>query len=309
MKDRAHLTILIADICGSTSIYEVLGDALAKQLICNSINILSKVAAQFEGNVIKTLGDGILCFFGNPESGIKAADKMQMEVAASRSLSQPCTGHLSIRIAIHSGPVIYNGNDIFGDVVNTATRLVNLANPGQILLSEDTYRITTIKNDYIFRQIDTFRVKGKRQALTLRELIRDQNEMTFSIKTGGPERTEYMLQLRFRNRIINLDQSSPPFTIGRQAGNDLVVAGPLVSRAHARIESRLGRFILVDRSTNGTYLLWEGRDQIYLHLDEWPLVESGTIGLGHMITEDCPLLIFYNCSRNITLCAETNVPK
>ena len=68
-----------------------------------------------------------------------------------------------------------------------------------------------------------------------------------------------------------------------------------LSRIHARIEYRQGRFVVVDTSTNGTYLLTQGEGSTCLHRDERSLQGQGFIGLGREVDPQSPLVIHFSC--------------
>jgi adenylate cyclase len=74
-----------------------------------------------------------------------------------------------------------------------------------------------------------------------------------------------------------------------------VVDQDLVSRTHADIEFRQGKFILVDGSTNGTYLLLENGSRFFVQREEFTLHDRGIICLGQVVAENDPDLIHYQC--------------
>ncbi|MCG5512614.1 FHA domain-containing protein [Ectothiorhodospira shaposhnikovii] len=84
------------------------------------------------------------------------------------------------------------------------------------------------------------------------------------------------------------------FVVGRSADCDLVVNVPVASRHHARVIYRKGKFVLVDQSTNGTYVRIHGMDEIcLLNGEELPLVGEGVVSLGRPVTEgDADLVTF-----------------
>jgi pSer/pThr/pTyr-binding forkhead associated (FHA) protein len=88
------------------------------------------------------------------------------------------------------------------------------------------------------------------------------------------------LRLRAGESEIFVDLGRPAVRLGREPHNDLVVEGTGVSRSHARIELRHGRFVLIDESTNGTLLITEGKPSREVRRQEVQLVERGTIVLG-----------------------------
>jgi pSer/pThr/pTyr-binding forkhead associated (FHA) protein len=73
--------------------------------------------------------------------------------------------------------------------------------------------------------------------------------------------------------------------------NHLIVNDPLVSRVHARIELRRGRFMLIDESTNGTFLKSVDTPPVILRRDQTQLKKEGIIGLGQKVDGDHPLAV------------------
>ena len=90
--------------------------------------------------------------------------------------------------------------------------------------------------------------------------------------------------------------ASPPFGLGRDPSNTLVVDNEWVSRNHAIIEFRRGYFVLTDRSTNGTYLQLGDDDEIRLHRDEAQLRKSGKISLGQAVNKDPTDVLYFQCA-------------
>jgi hypothetical protein len=88
------------------------------------------------------------------------------------------------------------------------------------------------------------------------------------------------MEIRYGEQLLSLNQTRPTITMGRQEHNDLEVIDTRVSRSHARIEYREGDFVLIDHSTNGTFVLMEGRQGVNLRRAEIPLEGAGIITLG-----------------------------
>ncbi|ACL72999.1 hypothetical protein Tgr7_1918 [Thioalkalivibrio sulfidiphilus HL-EbGr7] len=88
--------------------------------------------------------------------------------------------------------------------------------------------------------------------------------------------------------------SSRVFVVGRNLDCDLVVAVPVASRHHARFIYRKGKFVVIDQSTNGTYVQLKGNDQVcLLNGEEFPLVGEGVISLGRPVEDGDPHLIHF----------------
>ena len=103
------------------------------------------------------------------------------------------------------------------------------------------------------------------------------------------------LILDYRERSIEVVPGSQTFTMGRGERNNLVVDRELVSRSHADIEFRQGKFILVEHSTNGTYLLLENGARFFVRREEFALHDRGVICLGQAVAAGDPDLIHYRC--------------
>lgn len=298
MSKSEYITILFADIVRSSEIYNVLGDKNAQKLIAACLFLLSEVTAHHAGKVIKTIGDEVLCTFPGPDTAVKAAKAMHLAVGKIKTPTHDRSGLFppSIRIGIHAGEVICEGNDVFGDAVNVAARMVGLAKQRQIITTEQT--VTALSPEYqsMSRCIDRTTIKGKRGELNIHELIWETDataELDNSFISLALKNLKARLELRFQDRLIQIDQNRSSLSIGRDEYNDLVVEGKRVSRTHACIEYRRGRFVLIDRSTNGTYLLSNGKPSI-IRRAEAPLHGTGLIGLSQKVTEDSPEAIRYS---------------
>jgi pSer/pThr/pTyr-binding forkhead associated (FHA) protein len=108
-----------------------------------------------------------------------------------------------------------------------------------------------------------------------------------------PASMEASLKLQFKDTVLEVDQNRPIATLGRQTHNDIVVNNRSVSRSHARVEYRRGKFVLVDQSSNGTYLIVQDQKKISLKRDETQLLGQGIICLGHTMEPDSPEVIHY----------------
>ncbi len=93
------------------------------------------------------------------------------------------------------------------------------------------------------------------------------------------------LRLHHQGKIFMLDDSRPILLLGREFGNDLVISDPRASRQHARIERRRGGFVLMDHSTNGTYLSNDQAKEQCVKGDESVISGSGKLGCGFSTKE------------------------
>ena len=285
------LAILFADISGSTRLYETLGDKLALEKIEQCLTSLGMVAQRHGGETIKTIGDEIMCAFPAASNAVEAAMAMQQEIIAG-------TSPLHIRIGLHFGEVIREGGDVFGDAVNVAARMARLAVPDQIMSTRATAEVLPVALRTHIRHLGQTTVKGKREDIQICEIIWHNDEELTMMPTLRPGRAAKIanvtLTLKHDGQQMTLTTQHAAFIIGRDNECDLLVNDPLASRHHARIELRNGKFVLIDQSTNGTYLTHAGK-ALFLHREEAPLSGTGFFALGHEVEIDSPDAVHYSC--------------
>jgi len=103
------------------------------------------------------------------------------------------------------------------------------------------------------------------------------------------------LELRHGARTFELNAHSPALTLGRDAQSDVVIADPLASRLHARIERRRDKFVLVDQSSNGTFVTVDGEHELQLRREEMILRRRGSISFGHRHDQDSGETLAFAC--------------
>lgn len=286
--------ILFADVSGSTRLYETLGDRAAKQAINGLLERMVGVAGRYSGVLVKTIGDEILCRFPTAERGVSAA--MAMQEAMADDHSAPV--RLQMRMGLHFGPVLLEAGDVFGDAVNVAARMSAIARAGQIIITQETVACLPPELALKTRLFDTTSVKGKQDQLVIYEVLWEEeaNATVFVASTApGLARQEDVqpeLVVRYQDleRRIKLGAG---LGIGRAETCELVVESPLASRLHARIESRRGKFVFIDQSTNGSYVRTEDGNVVYLRREELPLWGKGEISLGENFGEDATHVLHF----------------
>jgi class 3 adenylate cyclase len=296
MSTEASLVVLFADVSRSTQLYETLGDHTAQGLVATCLTALSTVAKHHGGTVIKTIGDEIMCTFPDAASALEAAQAMQRAIEHLPDVSKLGVAPLTIRIGFHLGTIVHREGDIFGDAVNVAARMVALAKPRQILTTEPT--VSTLLEDLrpLVRCIDRTAVKGKSGEFDIYEIIWDTMEMTFmATRPVASHLREARLRLSCPGTLIEIDQRRPFASLGRHSDNEIVVPEAFASRLHCRVEYRRGKFVLVDQSTNGTYVAVRGKESVFLHREEMVLEGSGVIGLGREVEPDGEGAIHFIC--------------
>jgi hypothetical protein len=105
------------------------------------------------------------------------------------------------------------------------------------------------------------------------------------------------LNLQFLGQDLVVDDTRSNITIGRAEENDVVVKGNLISRLHARIEFSRGKFLLVDQSTNGTFVTTKEGEEAFVRRDSMQLKGEGMIGFGRVPETGSPLTLRYSCQE------------
>ncbi|MDF2444969.1 MAG: hypothetical protein K0S46_205 [Moraxellaceae bacterium] len=286
--------ILFADVAGSTRLYETLGDRAAKQAINGVLERMTAVAARYSGVLVKTIGDEILVRFPTAERGISAA--IAMQEALSTDTSAPV--RLQMRMGMQWGPVIMDAGDVFGDAVNVAARMSAIARAGQIITTRETVLALPESMAARTRLFDTTQVKGKADSLVIYQVLwEEEADATVFVAGTNPghpaEVATPKLAIRYQDLARELELGGT-LGIGRAETCELVVGSPLASRHHARIESRRGKFVFIDQSTNGSYVRTEDGNVVYLRREELPLWGRGEISLGEDFSDDTAHLLHFN---------------
>ncbi len=291
MPREAQLAVLFADVSGSTQLYDTLGDVRARSIVARCIAVMTEVTHRHGGTLVKTIGDEVMTTFADATAAAEAACEMQEGITGEMVVEgRP----LAIRVGFHFGPTLLEEADVFGDAVNLAARMASQAKSGQILTTGATVEHLTGARRKACRQIDLTQVKGKREEIAIHEVVWQAAEATMVRAPWATlHRAGGRLVLTAGGTRLELGEGHPSLTIGRADQNDLVVHHPLVSRLHARIEYRNGRFMLTDLSVNGTYVEADGGASSYVHRDSQELTGSGTLGLGEVVSPESPTRVRY----------------
>lgn len=159
-KFQRVLSVMFTDLKGSTAIAEASGDIAVRAMLKKYHDLCLIAVRRHGGTLVKTIGDGSLSHFEDPAAACRAACDIQRGMEEI-NLSRAYKTLLLARIGIHTGECILEKNDIFGDVVNTASRFESSANPGEVFISEDTYNALPDKAEFYARFDREVTLKGK----------------------------------------------------------------------------------------------------------------------------------------------------
>jgi adenylate cyclase len=284
------LAILFADLGGSTQLYDRLGDARARRVTALGIGAMIASVERFGGRVVKTIGDEVMATFDTPGA---AADAAAAIMTGLRSEPQIREEQLGVHVGLHWGPVIEEDEDVFGDAVNVASRMVGLAKSDEILTTRALADALDPERRGRARCIDRLPVKGKQELLEVFELTRPSAELTqLGVPIPHVGATGHLV-LECDGRTFTVDERHPSLTIGRAPENELVLQASWVSRRHARVKLRQGLFVLFDESSNGTLVRDALGKVVRVHRDHVSLDREGRIGADGAPEGDVDLPIAY----------------
>lgn len=286
----SELTVLFADIAGSTRLYERAGDTHAHRLVANCLQVMRREIEGSHGRVVKHTGDGLMAVFTNPNCTAEAALRVHHAVT---EIPARVSERVSVRIAFHTGSVIERGDDVFGDTVNITARLLELASPGRAITSAETQRRLLQEWRSLTHPLQSRSLRGISRLTELYELVCESSGDLTVVQSldldlgAAPE-----LRLDFGGRSVFLNGAHPSIRLGRDPGCGLRVSDGRASREHAHIELRGDKFVLIDRSSNGTFVTIDGEREFVLSHEEVVLHHCGRLALGRSCLESTQTIAF-----------------
>lgn len=282
MRDLSdnQCAIMFADIAGSSRLYNQLGDKKAELLISTRLDIMCNITATYNGRVIKKIGDEIMCQFSTAEDAALAATEMHV-----RKITSDDVEPLNIRVGLHYGKTIAKNNDIFGDAVNIAARMAAIAKANQSITTESFVKLLSSASKSKTRLFDSTRVKGIDEEIKVYQILWEEgNVTTFATAQHVQQilQANVSIALKFNGeeRFYTDSEMNSAISIGRDNSCDITIDAKFASRSHVNLEFRRGKFVLVDHSTNGTYVKLNNQDDIFIRREELPLIGEGYISLG-----------------------------
>ncbi len=307
-------TVVFCDLVGSTGLFEKLGDTTASHLVTQLNSALGRAITQFEGRVVKTLGDGIFAVFPKEEQAVNACCEIQHEVMerplmlfADEKLAVSSGTFRSLRIELQigmeSGEVVEINGDCYGDAVNSAARLADLAGARQILTSQRVHDALPASRHSELCSLGPMFLRGKEETTTVyrinwqkrTEIDPDATMLGVSFKEAL--RTQE-LHLSYAGKNFSLQQSGSAIKVvqmGRAITCELEVSDPRVSRTHASVQVRGNQFVLADASSYGTWVYAGSQSEpIVLRRTDCVLVGGGEISLGCERTADNAAIVRFS---------------
>jgi adenylate cyclase len=274
-----HATVLFADISGGASLVEIAGQAVATKALAQCLQRLTKAAQSAGGKVMRISGDQLMAVFPTPERAAHGAVAMHTTIDAL-----PAVGHLklAVQVGFHSGPIIQRNQDVLGDTVKLAARLLDEAQKGQTLTSRQTAALLGEG----FRSVTS--PKSIAPGLEVCEIVARGK----LLEPRAAKRQANIVQLSCRDQILSVSREIEMVVIGRERGCGLVVADRMASRRHCTVRLRNDKFLLQDHSANGTLVSIEGQPGVLLKGKELVLRGCGIIIFGPRRFDDSEVIQF-----------------
>lgn len=288
----ASRSVLFADISESTRLYDTLGDEGGRRLVLECLELMKQLVERCGGNVVDRIGDELLCTFDDPASAGRASCELHRAIEAAKARFPAA---VRIRIGFHHGPLVVDGNRVFGETIHIAKRVESLAKPQQTLTTRQAKDLIPPEEQLLMRFVDRTYLKGKSEPFELFEIVWDLSSATAEQSGRVPARVQPLRELLLDcgGETFTLDSAHPTLTIGRDPRADVVIDDVKVSRLHARIECRRDTFVFVDQSTNGSQVIDEHETVHLVRREECPLTGEGTIVLGSRVAgRSLPSMIY-----------------
>ncbi|MGB4117005.1 MAG: adenylate/guanylate cyclase domain-containing protein [Polaromonas sp.] len=283
-------TVVFADLVGSTALYERLGDAAASRFVNELVGKLRQVLEQHQGRVVKLLGDGLFVVFAGEGDALAACMQIQKQLLDTPLLAGGVSPPVQMQIGIESGEVVEINGDCFGDTVNSAARLADLAGGGQILTTQSVWAALLPIQRAALRSMGPMYLRGRVEASHVYRVEwqsgRDEEATMAGRSMFAVSQTSF-LELSYAGLVVRLDAKSQPISLGRAAESALPLNDPRVSRMHCALAWRGGQFVLTDASTYGTWVYMGNQvEAVVLRRTECYLVGSGQIVPGCSLLDD-----------------------
>jgi len=175
-RHQQLLTILFVDIVGSTRFYDQHGDLAGLVMVQKVLDTLTPIIEQHDGVVAKTIGDAILAWFRNAQTAVRCGIAMQRALDA-RNHNRPPNDKIHIRVSLNLGLGLLKEKDVFGDVVNVASRIEKATESDEIAISPSVYeQVQHVPDIHVRRKASGVEFKGKAEKLDLYSVIWREGE-------------------------------------------------------------------------------------------------------------------------------------
>jgi class 3 adenylate cyclase len=257
--------------------------ALLNKLVRRRLSRLERVLASHGGSLVRQMPQGLVAAFDSAESAVLVACEMQRRCAVIPQISETQIG---LKIGIHPVQPGRNSNNAVEDAALAASRLAMLLAEGSIVASDTV--VDALPETLREKASDLAFVDG---SMTARSIDWGSIPMRPApapkpVPTSPAQAKSGRIVLLQGGRSYRLDENKSAITIGRDLTNDIVINDPKASRQHCRIIFSAGNHLLVDLSTNGTYVQSATAVEVAVRKSMVTLSGKGRIGFGHSCREN-----------------------
>lgn len=164
--------VLAADMAGFSRLMEADERGTLERLRTHRIELIDPSIAKNNGRIIKTTGDGMLVEFSSVSDAVNCAVEVQARMAR-RNADVPEDKRIQFRVGINLGDIIFDGGDIFGDGVNIAARLEQLADVGQVFVSGAVYHQVAGRLNLSFEELGEKLLKNLSRPVQVYRILLD----------------------------------------------------------------------------------------------------------------------------------------
>jgi class 3 adenylate cyclase/pSer/pThr/pTyr-binding forkhead associated (FHA) protein len=282
-KFRRTVVVMFTDIKGSTAYFEKYGDVAGLMMVHQCNDTLQKIVEAHKGRVIKFIGDAIMAVFEDPKESVSSAMEMQKALIVFNA-PKPEQDHVFIRIGLNYGNGIVKSNDVFGDVVNVASRVESAAQPEQIVISDTLYE--HVKNSgFKINGIGRFSLKGKEGDRDLYEVVWDETRKRAVVSHAKVQASEKASQVYPTFKLLHIKKDgtvgaehvlkSKKLTMGRSQGEVQFPGDAQLAPLHARFFAEGNQLNVEDMS--------EGRGVYVRLIATYTLQNNDIIMMGRQV--------------------------
>lgn len=315
--------MVFVDLAGSTAAYATFDNAQVADFIGQVTQWIGRVCEAHGGRVVKYLGDGVLARFPTASGAVEACTFMQQS-HAGRLRQWPEPLRMGLKIGIAEGDIVVRDQDVYGDAVNLAARLSDMAGPGIIWADEsalaelrqeisgqqsgmaaaESGSAATPAAALRYRSLGMIRVRGLTQAHSVFQIEWSEDATTdlmtvrgvlHDLRDEGDEASGGSLALSWLGKASVFEPADMPVTLGRIPTSSFVVSDQRVSRSHAQVERINGALMLSDISSFGTWVRFadDPNSEVHLRRTQCALHSTGEIALGAPFSDfSAPVVAF-----------------
>lgn len=309
-QPKSEACILVAEVTGDAPLLGKLGAMETQRAVERCRNRAERSIGAYEGFTLQAQGRTLIAHFPRSESAALAAFDLRERV---RQLPPVSGVMLSVHAALHYGR-LDSALQPVETALASAHELLAATPAGQIIVSQEAAaalpknirthleaaEIEGIPDAFVFRGNVLPQLNNQASELEetgIQPLLSESSDVAQMSVTAPAAPIRNSMMLRHNKSMLTVSDSRPIVLAGREEGNDLVIADRRASRHHARIEWRQGRYVLIDTSTNGTFMVDEGGSEIALRRAEADMPARGRISFGHSPTELGAEVVFFDIGQ------------